>query len=160
MAIPLSLFIFFGSLWLNRSPLLGVTILLWICSILTVISKLIQENRQEHIIASRLWIIDGICVREMENLLALMKLYESRLYKNVDDHRDVVDVMTRLESFLEAMEFLDLTDKIYKLRGLSDHLNRVTKRLVRSPLLKTLDLIRTWEVGWIFYSYLVSVSEG
>ena len=107
--------------------------------------------RQEPIIPSRLRAVLDINVREMGKLLALMKLWESRSCRKVDDYRNEKHIMTRLRRFLNAMESLDLTTKIYELKGLSSHLNLVTQGLIRSPLLKAIDRITTWEVIWNLY---------
>ena len=115
--------------------------------------------RQHPCIASRLQAVIDTNVREMDNLLALMKLWESRSCQKVDGHSTGEDTMTRLGSFLEAMESLDLTNKIYELKGLSSHLNIVTKRLIRSQLLLAVDLILRNLVR-DFCLYLVLVSEG
>ena len=116
--------------------------------------------RQNSIIASRLRAVIDTNVREMDNVLASMELWESRSCPKVDGHSNGEDTMTRLGSFLKAMESPDLTDKIYEMKGLSNHLNIVTKRLIRSQLLVAMDLMITRNVFWDLYLYVISVSEG
>lgn len=111
-------------------------------------------------IASRLRAVNRIHVREMDNLSALMAQWESRSCQKVDNYRNNEDTMTRLRSFLNEMESLDLTDKLYELKDLSSHLNIVTKGLIRSPLFKPLDLITTWRLFVVYYLDRVLVSEG
>ena len=114
--------------------------------------------REEPCIASRLQAIIDINVREMNNLLALMKLWESRSFHKVNGYSTGEDTMTRLRSFLKAMESLDLTNKIYELEGLSSHLNIVTKRLIRSQVIAAMDLIPK-DLFRSLYLYVVPVSE-
>ena len=124
----------------------------------TLENKIRLYYRQKPGIASRLQAVIDINVREMDNLLALMKLWESRSRQKVDGHSTGEDTMTRLRSFLKAMESLDLTNKIYELEGLSSHLNIVTKRLIRSQVIAAMDLI-TRDFFRNLYFYVVPVSE-
>ena len=116
--------------------------------------------RQKVSIASRLWAVTDMTVREMDNVFVSMKLWESRPCQKMDDYKNDEDTTTRLRSFLNAMESLDLTNKIQKLKGLSRDLNHVTKRLTRSRIAKATDLITTWSVFLIYYSIRVLVSDG
>ena len=166
IAITSTLFVFIviiGLVEIDKSefsnPVFWFAVSLSIFSYCTII-PLRLSYRQKPKIASRIQAVIDIYVREMDNLLALMKLWESRSCQKVDDYRNDEDTMTRLRSFLNAIEFLDLTNKIYELKGLSSHLNLVTKRLIRSPLLKAIDLITTWDIIGNFYLFRFSVSDG
>ena len=159
----LTLAIFIGSLlvdWSELTVLRAVALLLfsYIPSDI-IVTIFFRYYRQEPSIASRLWAVIDIYVREMDNLLALMKLWESRSCQKVDNYRNDEDTMTRLRRFLNAMESLDLTNNIYALKDLSRQLNRVTKRLIRFPLFKATDLIENWNVFRTPYLNKFSVSE-
>ena len=119
---------------------------------------ILLQCRQKATIASRLQTVIEKYIPEMDNLLTLMKRWESRPCRKVNGCRNDEDTKTRLRSFLDAMESLDLTNKIYELKGLSNDLNLVTKRLIRSRLSKAIDLITVWIAG--DYLYQVLVSEG
>ena len=160
----LSLAIFIGLLLVNWSEL----------TVLRAIALLVFSYIPSHIIgtipfwyyrqgpsiASRLRGVIGIYVREMNNLLALMKLWESQSCQEVDDYKNDEDMMTRLRRFLNAMGSPDLTNKIYELKDLSRQLNRVTKRLIWPPLFKVTDLIETWNGFTTPIEDRFSVSEG
>ena len=126
----------------------------------TSLSIYLPDCIQKPTIPSRLGAVIDINSREMGNLLTLMKLWESRSCQKLDHYKIDKDTMTRLRRFLNAMESLDLTNKIYELKGLSSHLNLVTQGLLRSQLLKAIDLIMTWRPFSDYYLHRVLVSEG
>ena len=166
IVIPLTLVILIGMLLVDRtefsSPVLRVVGLLFFSYAIShlITTLLLEHYRQKPSIASRLQAVRGIYLREMDNLLALMMLWESQSCQKVDDYRNDKDTMTRLRRYLNAMESLDLINEVYELKDLSGQLTRVTKRLIRSPLLKAIDLITTWNVIGPFDLLRVSVSDG
>ena len=136
-----------------------ITILLaffFIHCLATTCAFILLPCRQKTTIASRLQAVIEKCIAEMDSLLALMKRWESRPCRKVNGCRNDEDTVTRLRSFFNAMESLDLTNMIYELRGLSSHLNFVTKRLTRSRLSKAIELITVWIVADSLYQVLVS----
>lgn len=110
-------------------------------------------------IASRLRAVSGIHVRQMDKLSALVKRWESRSCQKVDNYKNDEDTMTRLRSFLNEMESLALTDKLYELKESSSHLSFVTKGLIRSPFFKPMDLTTTGCLFVVCYLDRVLVSE-
>lgn len=169
IVIPLTLVILIGMLLVDRtefsSPVLRVVGLLFFSYAIShlITTLLLEHYRQKSSIASRLQAVRGIYLREMDNLLTLMMLWESQSCQKVDDYRNDKDTMTRLRRYLNAMESLDLINEVYELKDLSGQLTRVTKRLIRSPLLKAIDLITTWIVIGPFHFFdlfPVSVSDG
>ena len=116
--------------------------------------------RRKPSIAPRLWAVTNMTVREMDNVLVSMKRWESRPCQKMDDYKNDEDTTTRLRSFLNAMESLDLTNKIHELKGLSRDLNHVTKRLIRSRIAKATNRIATWGVSLVYYLFRGLVSDG
>ena len=165
LAIPLTVFFLFVPLAVDStlfwSPKSVIKMLLLSFAISFSITTLVRLNyRRKPIVASRLWAVTDLYVREMNNLLSIMKLWESQSCEKVDNFGNNENTIARLSSFLNAMESLDLMNKIYELKGLSRHLNLVTKHLIRSPLHNTLELITTWSRIGSFYLLQVLVSEG
>lgn len=169
IVIPLTLVILIGMLLVDRtefsSPVLRVVGLLFFSYAIShlITTLLLEHYRQKSSIASRLQAVRGIYLREMDNLLTLMMLWESQSCQKVDNYRNDKDTMTRLRRYLNAMESLDLINEVYELKDLSGQLTRVTKRLIRSPVLKAIDLITTWNVIEPFHFFdlfPVSVSDG
>ena len=89
----------------------------------------------------RLLIVINVYVHEMNNMLAIMKLWESQS-REEDDFENLEDTTARLCRFLKATESMDLMSKIVELKGFSGELNSSTQLLLQSSLQRTLDWLQ------------------
>ena len=160
--VRLSLFLFIVLL-LVRKAIVDISVtMMYFCTLLSFRADLyLPDDRLKTSIAFRFQVVTDIYVREMDKLLALMKLWESRSCRKVDVYRNYEYTMTRLRRFLNAMGSPDLANKISESKDLSGQLISVTKRLIWYQLFMAIDpipiILQVLDDSCL---YLFPVSEG
>lgn len=108
---------------ITREVLFSVAVFIYM-TLLSYMSIIISnDQRRDKHIAPRLRAVIVVYIAEMNNVLAIMKLWERQTYKEDGNSTKLLTTATRLHKFLTAMDSMDLNRKIHDLKISAEELN-------------------------------------